>query len=120
MRFKLIGLSFLVLLACQESKTIKIRFDSAEKVKTGDVVILQNAKIGAVRSVKMNADKSALVIILFDRPVDVPQGSEFILSYDIFGTPFISIEPSREQDEIDPKVIQRGTVKDFQGDTKAN
>ncbi len=116
----MIELIFLGLLGCRDSKTIRIQFDSAEKVRAGDIVVLQNAKIGGVKSVKINKDESAVVVIVLDRPTELPQGTDFILSYDIFGTPFISIEPASDQRLIDPKEIQKGTVKDSQGDIKNN
>ncbi|HEX8040679.1 MAG TPA: MlaD family protein [Chryseosolibacter sp.] len=93
---------------------MRIQFDSAEKVRAGDIVILQDVKIGAVKSVRIRTGGPAVVVIVLDKPADFPQGTGFILSYDIFGTPFISIEPGNGRLPIDPGKVQKGTVKDSQ------
>lgn len=112
MKYKLTGFLLFALLGCRDPNSMRIQFDSVEKVRAGDIVILQNSKIGSVKSVKLRTGGPAVVVIALDTPPNFPQGTAFILSYDIFGTPFISVEPATGRRPIDPKKVRQGTVED--------
>lgn len=100
------------LLSCRDARIIRVRFETADKVKPGDIVLLHDAKVGAVKALRTYpADKSTIVVISFDHPIDIPAGSAFVLSYDIFGTPFISITPSNGRAITNRKLIQHGKVE---------
>ena len=114
MKYKLAAFLFLALFGCRDPNSMRLQFDSAEKVRAGDIVILHNTKIGAVKSVRIRTGHPAVVVIVLDEAPHFPQDTGFILSYDIFGTPFISIEPGNGRHPIDPKKIQNGTVRDSQ------
>jgi ABC-type transporter Mla subunit MlaD len=99
------------LLGCQGGRTIRVRFDTADNVKPGAVVLLHDERVGAVKRVRTDgADESAVLTILFDEAPEIPAGSAFTLYYDNFGTPFISIGPSDDVRMLDRKLIQQGRV----------
>lgn len=99
------------LLGCQGARVIRVRFATADNVKPGAVVVLHDEKVGAVKRVKSDRkDQSAVVTILFDNAPRIPAGSAFTLSYDNFGTPFISIAPSDTETLTNKKLIQAGKV----------
>ena len=114
MKIALIAALLLACPGCQSFRTIKVSFGNADKVKRGDIVLMGNTKIGAVRKVTPAiASGPATIAILLDNRAHIPRTSEFILCYDAFGTPFISINPSGDQQILDLKQVQRGKVRDF-------
>lgn len=99
------------LLGCQGARVMRVQFATADNLKPGAVVVLHDEKVGAVKRVKTDHDdKSAVVTILFDNAPRIPAGSAFTLSYDNFGTPFISIAPSDTETLTNKKLIQAGKV----------
>jgi ABC-type transporter Mla subunit MlaD len=118
MKVECIALMFIACLGCQSWHTLRVSFDSADKVKAGDIVVLGNTKIGSVKNVKSRArHRLGTITILLDKSVDIPSSPEFMLEYDAFGTAFISISPSGETETIDRSRVQHGTLGDSPSDT---
>jgi ABC-type transporter Mla subunit MlaD len=117
MKTILIALMFLAFLGCQTWRALRVNFDRADKVKRGDLVLFGSTKIGSVKEVKTDvAHRAATIIIQFDKAVQIPMSSEFVLAYDAFGTPFITINASDENGTIDWKQVQHGKVRDSPSD----
>jgi ABC-type transporter Mla subunit MlaD len=115
---KWIAPMFIACLGCQSSHTLRVSFESADKVKRGDIVFLGNQRVGSVKNVKPDAaHRAATIAILIDNSIQIPMSSEFLLAYDAFGTPYISINPSGEKGIIDWNEVQHGKIRDSPPDT---
>jgi ABC-type transporter Mla subunit MlaD len=113
MKIKWIALMLIAFVRCQSGHTLRVSFDSADRVKRGDIVLFGNTKIGSVKNVKADVvHRAATITLLLGKSVQVPMFSEFILAYDAFGTPFITISASGEKRTIDWNQVQHGKVRD--------
>jgi hypothetical protein len=117
MRKRLIGLLFLGLLSCDSSNTFQIEFEQVDRLASGDIVILNKEKVGIVKDVKLNSDRKVIATIQLDKPLNIPDNSNFILTYDFLGTPQILIESADNEKTIDFKTIQKGQTRKIQFDS---
>jgi hypothetical protein len=102
MRKLITGLLLIGLLGCDKSNTFQIEFEQ---------------KVGIVKDFELNSDKKVIATIKLDKPLNIPDNSTFILTYDFLGTARLIIEPADNDRTMDFKTIQKGQTRKFQLDS---